>query len=507
MWFIRKGRSLASQCSIWIGFKICTAFSIFLLYHVLLTALLPLKIMRSTHSESHPAFASWAPNITTIKVPIGNVSILGSTSPPVVKTSLRFLFVLHHYEQLSKTTENFLQLAAVAKQIGRVIVEPFVRDSRMCGLPYGWSGQVRNESQRFHPLSVYFDVKYMNNLLKRYHYAQMVKLETFKHECRSSVANTTLLHFMYNDQAKEEMKKWYKISTAAYQNIETAIKKHGWCKCNFIDHGLGFSKRIGDLKAGRQICIDARKIKSLQGFQTEILKQDKCTAIIHWRGLGKNRSQFKPEVNTDSHKLVHLLRAGKLVLDQAKRIADSIGQEYISIHVRSERQIQWYSVERLTQCLEALVEKVATLKQKHKINKVFLSSDFTQFGSDTLHSFTARNSTITNKIKQIQRFLSQTLKATTYKPRKDNPLLTDSGVVALTEMNVLIGGSHLVTVGSGTFQEWIVDAFVESKSMTKKQNYWTITRICHKEYKINNYKPTTIEQSSVGYSSHAGLTS
>ena len=416
-----------------------------------------------------------------------------------MKNNLKFLFVLHHYEQLSKTTENFLQLAAVAKQIGRVIVEPFVRDSRMCGLPYGWSGQVRNESQRFYPLSVYFDVKYMNNLLKKFHYAQMAKLETFKRECQSRVENATLLHFMYNDYAKEEMKKWYKITTAVYQTVEEAIKTDGWCKCNFIDHGLDFSNRIGGLKAGRQLCIDARKIKSLRLFQTEILKQDKCVAIIHWRGLGKDRSQFKPEVETDSHKMVHLLKSSKLVLDQAKRIVDSIGQKYISIHIRSERQIQWYSVERLSQCIKVLVEKVNMLKQKYKIKKVFLSSDFTQFGSDTLHSFTARNRTVTNKIKQIHRFLSKTLQPSTYNPRGHDPLLKDGGVVALTEMNVLVGGSHLVTIGSGTFQERIVDVFVQRKSVTKEQNYWAITRICHKEYKINNYKPTAIDQDLFSY--------
>ena len=495
-------------CSIWLGVKICTVFSIFLLYHALLSILLPLKNIHSTtDNDNHTKFASQVPNIPSIKVTNDNASILSRDSTPEAKPSRKFIFVLHHYEQLSKTTENFLQLAAVAKQFGRVIVEPFVRDSRMCGLPYGWSGQLRNESQRFHPLSVYFDVKYMNSLLKKSYYAQMVKLETFKRECRSIVANTTLLHFMYNDHAKEEMKKWYKISTNLYHRVEEATQKSGWSKCNFINHGLDFSNRVGGLHAGRQICIDAKKINSLQLFQSEILKQDKCVAIIHWRGLGKDRSHFKPAVDVDSHKLVHLLRSSKLVLDQAKRIVDSIGQEYISIHIRSERQIQWYSVERLTQCLKALLENVSKLKQKYKIKKVFLSSDFTQFGSDTLHSFTAQNSTVTNKIQQIQWFLSKTLKPTTYNPRWDNPLLTDRGVVALTELNVLKGGSHLLTIGSGTFQEWIIDVFAESKSMTKKHNYWTITRICHKEYKINNYNPAAIEQSSFGNSFHADLTS
>jgi len=451
---------------------------------------LPLSNIHSTAIEKASQFFGRAKNRSSKNAPnninLSNQSII-NYSADGAKHNLKFLFVLHHYEQLTKTTENLFQLAAVAKQTGRVIVEPFVRDSRMCGLPYGWSGQPRTESRRFYPLAIYFDVKFMNNLLIKSHYARMVKLETFKRECRSSVANTTLLHFMFNDRKKDEMKKWYKISAMVYKKIEEALKKTGWCECNFIDRGLDFSHRIGDFHAGKQICIDAEKVKSLQLFKTEILKGDRCVAIIHWRGLGKDRSHFKPEVEENSRKLVYSLPSSEVVISRAKNIVDSIGEEFISVHVRSERQIQWYGFERLSLCLKTLVEKVGALKQKYKITKVFLSSDFTRFGSDTLHSLTAQNVTLTNKIKQVQRFLSKSLKPTNYNPRSDDPIVMDSGVVALTEKNVLIGASHLLTIGSGTFQQWIVDAFIEKKSTVDKQNYWSVTRICHKdEDRMNN---------------------
>lgn len=403
--------------------------------------------------------------------------------------SIKFLFVLHHYEQLSKTTENLLQLAAVAKQIERVIVEPFVRDSRMCGLPYGWSGKLRSERRRFHPLSLYFDVKFMNNLLTKYHIAPMVKLETFKRQCRSSVTHTTIIHFLYSDQSEEEMKKWYKISALEYQDIKKQAKSSGWCECKFIEHALTVSNRIGGLRIGRQICVDAEKVSSLELFENEITKGDKCVVVIHWRGIGKDRTHFKPEVEVDNRKLLHSLRSSERVAEKATKIRDSIGGEYISIHIRSERQIQWYDVERLAQCVRTLVKKVESLKQKYNKTRVFLSSDFTRFGSDTLHSFTAQNTSLVNKLKQIKRFLYKALKPLKYNPKSGDPLDMDSGVVALTEMNVLTGGSHLVTIGSGNFQQWIVDGFVERKAGTEQQNNWTITRICNKEDKVNDYKP------------------
>ena len=199
-------------------------------------------------------------------------------------------------------------------------------------------------------------------------------------------------------------------------------------------------------------------------------------------------------MDESSRKLVYSLRSSELVISRANNIVDSIGEEFISVHIRSERQIQWYGFERLSLCLKTLVEKVGALRQKYKIKQVFLSSDFTRFGSDTLHSLTAQNITMTNKIKQIQRFLAKSLKPTTYNPKSDDAMLMnqvmDSGVVALTEKNILTEGSHLLTIGSGTFQQWIVDAFIERKSSVDKQTYWTVTRICHKaEDRMNNYNP------------------
>lgn len=494
---------MVSRCGISFGIKVCVVFSMFMLYHLFqeskfhspITAKLPFKDNEIIQSTGIETTKHWLTAITGTSSDIFNSRNFSISNPAEFNgeekdASLKFLFVLHHYEQLTKTTENLFHLAAVAKQIGRVIVEPFVRDSRMCGLPYGWSGQLRTERRRFYPLSLYFDVQFMNNLLKKSCIAPMVKLETFKRHCRSSVTNTTLLHFMYKDRTQEEMGRWYKISSPVYQQIDKNLKTSGWCDCNFIDRGLNVSNRIGDLQAGRQICIDAEKVKSLKLLENEILKEDKCVVIIHWRGFGRDRTHFKPEVKVDHRKLVYSLRSSERVIEQAKKIEESIGEEYISIHIRSERQIQWYDVQRLSQCLQTLVQKVENLKKKSQIKKIFLSSDFTRFGSDTLHSITAQNTTLTNKIKQLQRFLSKTLKHIKYKPKSDDPTVMDNGVVALTEMNVLTGGSHLMTVGSGTFQQWIVDGFIERKSGTKKQNNWTITRICNKEDKLNSYKPS-----------------
>lgn len=493
-----KRRLVVSRLGISLGIKICVLLSIFIVYHLFqesrleTTGLVPFKavqIIQTVNVES-AKYHLTSLYADTSSNEFKNYSKKAEHEDGENSDGLKFIFVLQHYEQLTKTTENLFHLGAVAKQIDRVIVEPFVRDSRMCGLPYGWSGAPRSERRRFYPLSLYFDVQFMNNLLNQSAIAPMVKLETFKRHCRSSVANTTLLHFMFNDRSLEEMERWYKISAPAYRQIEECTKKAGWCDCNFIDRGLNVSNRIGDIRAGRQICIDAERVKSVHLFKREILRDDVCVVIIHWRGFGRERSHFKPEVQVSDRKLVYSLRSSAFVLEHAKNVEESIGEEYISIHIRSERQIAWYDVERLSRCLKTLVTKATDLKKKSRINKIFVSADFTRFGSDTLQSFTAQNKTLTSTIKKLKRFLFKTLKPMKYNPKSDDPLVKDSGVVALTEMNVLTGGLHLMTVGSGTFQEWIVHGFVARKVGTRRENNWTITRICHKEEKLNNYKPS-----------------
>ena len=152
-------------------------------------------------------------------------------------------------------------------------------------------------------------------------------------------------------------------------------------------------------------------------------------------------------------------------------------------------QILWYGFDRLSRCIEVLMEKVKDLQRKYKIKRVFLSSDFTRFGSDTLRTYTSQNISFAKKIKEIWRYLLKTLKPTMHNPNFGDALIMDSGVVALTEKNVLIEGSHLLTIGSGTFQQWIVDGFIERKINYKRKN-WIVTRICLKEDKVNNYKPS-----------------
>ena len=403
------------------------------------------------------------------------------------RSGQKFLFVLHHYEQLAKTTENLLQLAAVARSTGRVIVQPYVRDSRMCGLRSGWYGEARSPSRWFHPLSLYFNVSLMNSLLARSGYSTMSTLETYKKECAATVTHTHMLHFVYRDQDVEETtRKWFNLSAIDYAAVIEKLKDRGWCECNFIDRGLNISSRIGNVRTGRQICVDPERITSLVSLEKEILLDHKCAVIVHWRGIGRNRTHFRPRGYENTRKVVHSLRPSDFILNGARDFMSKVGltdEPFLAIHVRSERQIQWYSVDRLVKCVRVLISMAFKLKRRYKIDKVFLSTDFSAFGSDTLFTYAPQDrKELESKLKAVTDMLATQLSPVQFPPPSTPRLARDKGVVAMREMNVLFAGSHLMTVGSGTFQQWIVDVFTEQHSGDNDQaRDWTVTRICKEE--------------------------
>ncbi|XP_032243328.2 uncharacterized protein LOC5517427 [Nematostella vectensis] len=399
--------------------------------------------------------------------------------------STKFILVLHHYEQLGKATENLLQLCAMAKEMERMVVQPFVRDSRMCGLPGGWYGEKRSKSRLFRPFSTYFDAGYTNELLSNSGYSTLTDIGNFRKSCSSNVAQTVLVHFIFNDNgAEESLKKWYGISDERYQKVINDVKHSGISDCEFIDEGLNVSNRIGNVKIGRQICIDAEKIKNIKVLEDKILQRRPCVVVIHWRGLGKNRAHFKPRVSVKPWQLVRSMRHSDFILNEVERFKDTfLGQQYISIHIRSERQLQWYGMGKLQKCLKVMTGLVEKMSSKHNTSVVFLSTDLGAFGSDTLYPLTSQDEGLQKNLIATQKLLTEKLRPVTFSPTSKDPLSLDKGVVAIIEMNLLFGGSHLVTVGSGTFQQWIIDVFISRHS---QDGDWTVTRVCSKEEKGTN---------------------
>ena len=251
-----------------------------------------------------------SPDVTDVR----NASEFSFQIDSTSQKKLKFLFVLSHYEQLGKTTENLFQLAAVAENMKRSVVQPFVRDSRMCGLQAGVFGEQRIKRRHFRPLSAYFNVKHMNNLLGNAGYSRLVELDYYRRHCSSGVDKNTLLHILYNDDdTKSLIFKWYNLSAVESSKLLQRTKRYGWSNCSFIDKGLSISQRVGNIDVGREICIDPEIVTEIDMLEKKGLQRDSCVIIVHWRGIGKNRTHFHLNVRTQPRNLVHKLRPSNVI--------------------------------------------------------------------------------------------------------------------------------------------------------------------------------------------------
>lgn len=425
--------------------------------------------------------------------PVSMINISGKADKGIIQIGVeprkhdshkRYLFIFHHYEQFGKTTENFVQLCSIAAYGSRTVVEPFVRDSRLCGLETGWWGESLTKSRLFRPLSLYFDVQMMNELLSQNGYSTVQPFTEFKLACNKTTANLTLVHFLYGGGGKGTTKKWFNLNERQYEHIYSQSKVTGWVSCPIIDRGLNVSQRLGEnMKTGRQLCVNAEMVTDHVAFEKKVLKGDKCVVVIHWKGFGINRTHFKPKVKLNAREVVHRLHHSSFIIEEAdlfRRIF--LEKPYIGVHVRAERQLLWYSSNALIKCINLVIKAVKNLKQKEKIDTVFLSTDLTQYGSDTL----VPGSSAMHRDKNLNYFekhLSDSLNPKKYSPNEKEPLLMDHGVVAIVEMNILSHSNHLITLGSGSFQEWVMALFVQKKKALKQD--WTISRVCSKEKKIH----------------------
>ncbi len=171
-------------------------------------------------------------------------------------------------------------------------------------------------------------------------------------------------------------------------------------------------------------------------------------------------------VKLNAREIVHRLRHSNLILQEAELYRRTfLEKSYIALHVRSETSA-FYGTRRslFLQCVDAVIRRVLKLKQKYRIKTVFLATDLTQFGSDTL---------LPNKVKRVKEFerlLMDQLKAKRYSPHQTDPPLMDHGVVAIVEMNILSHSKHLVTLGSGFFSRVGYSSIQRHEETTRLDN-------------------------------------
>lgn len=398
----------------------------------------------------------------------------------------RYLFLLGHYEQLGKTTINFLHARHLASLMNRDLVVPFVRNSRFCGLPEGWTGPKRKKSREFLPMENYFNLASIEKMYLVPNMTRLTSLNEYYDECTNS--GITMIYFIYN---KIETLRYLHLTEAEYDDLILKLKvNNGWADCWFVEQKIKTSYRMKNIKLNNAICVDPETVVNLDSLE-QLVHNSKCAAFFLWRGIGELRTHFNVSLPQNHPFYLSQIEFSDFVMQEANKFLQEnfFNQPYISIQIRSERQLAWYSIKKFKQCLDLVVKVVNILIVKKEIKKVFISSDLEKHGSDQISVLL--NSTTRGQAIQYFQETVKKLNGALYKPDKSRGLIfNDAGFVALTQMEILSRSRHLVTLGAGTYQSWLVALFKKQKKIMKRS--WSLTRVCATELKRNSPKHVVV---------------
>ena len=373
----------------------------------------------------------------------------------------RYVYVYDRYwEQLTMNTRGLMALAAQAKLGGRFVVEPKVKDST-----FGDTG---------YPVSTYYDVSEMNTLLRSNGYSTLVAQAEYDKECWGNDQFHAILHFLYHDDKSVSfLRNKFGITDEQYAEIARRAKKNGWTDCKFLKPYFSPSLKV--------FCVDPMVVTEWSTMEQGILRNVKCLGIFAWRGIGSKVRTFFIEnhVKISSKEIHFLLKPSLLVLNEAalftrNHLSESTG--YIAVQIRGEKVVIQHSLTRLKKCLRVLVNIIKSTQKIFNITKVFVASDMSEFGSGSWAGILKDKSVDASALRNIQSNLIERIGAVVYKPSADWKT-PDRGAVSLVEQSIIAHAQHLLTIGTGSFQDWAVAKFLafhrDHDSMV-----WSLTRLC-----------------------------
>ena len=375
--------------------------------------------------------------------------------------SKKFIFAFQYYEQLGHGTRNLLDLCSLAKSGERYVVAPYVRNSKMTGIPFRFPVGYLN------PLQSYFNLRQVNDKLKSNGYSTLTSFEDMAHSCNRIFDVIVLFLFRDKRKSAQAAALSYQITLGELEDINLRTSQnHGWTNCMFIKNS-GVVKQLIGFNASRYVCLDPEMIRTWEKFEEKVLRGANCVGIVQWKGVGYARSQFVL-LNTsvlrpsDLQHNAHLINLAKTFVRTS-----GLGKSFISVHVRTERHLRFFGGINVTrECFHQLAATVQMLKGESNWN-VYLSSDLQNDGSDSLK----RNMSYAKRqglYRELKRVLGHPVTLS------HMPAVTDNGAKAIIEMHILATGKKLVTLGRGSFQQWIIELF----SRNTRNLTTSLYRIC-----------------------------
>ena len=141
-----------------------------------------------------------------------------------------------------------------------------------------------------------------------------------------------------------------------------------------------------EFKTNQTICIDPEIVTSVQQLESDVLRGSSCVGFVEWRGVGKGRCHFplSSDKVPSPFSIRHEVPFSRELVQVAKQFAFKVlGDSYLSVHIRSEWVLRTHesNITYLLDCFRQLSSKIQNAKQETGLEKIFLATDFSSFGS------------------------------------------------------------------------------------------------------------------------------
>ena len=409
-----------------------------------------------------------------------------------------FILATEYQQQLLGGFKGFYHLSKIASALNLSVVEPFVLETSLTGVPSLKEG---SGIQSF-KLSHFYD---LYRLRDAFHQCSNVKLETFETFFKKASRHVVFVDFITSLDAysnvfpKNTSKKVVDVPIYTNSVLTSLGRLNTWAAHLYKEHRKKNKRRLKirySFRKSRVMLIDARPLHPLSWelvrttlesvINEEVNKYGSVTVVLpSWRdiqppGMISSFLYSMPDFPWDHCQDVVLIPHSKTVMAAADKFVASKMKSHpvIGVHIRAERLLIDYKgdVTHFMGCLKQLKNLLenGTVPSVPKEN-VHLFHDLGTYGSQTCKNFCrAGYEAVLLAVYQLG------YKILYYEPPDDGYTPMKKTLAAFVDREYLTRVDVLVTIGRGEFQQNIVDRFV-SRSGGKRDNVY---RICHNDHPI-----------------------
>ena len=413
-----------------------------------------------------------------------------------------YMFPLRLPEQLTMATAHFHQFQNLVNDWGFTGVEPFAYGSTMFGL----KSLHPSFPNRSVPLSTLFNASihndYLSKCMKREPDPETgypVLFEPTREFLRRSYRKIVFVYFaahyhldqaVNNEMTRKTVEREINRQNSTFMDCSSAARTHGMSKRveDLLAKEIAIEKQIkstteplpNDLEAFKvtqAFCVKNGNKISLRDLRDFVLvhihkeggaRIEVSIIFISWQGRFTH-----PLVDSDVNNYINLCRIpfsepfhSDYILKTTERYLNSLdlhGQPYISVHIRFEKLFYFVfehgrasmdgfvncCMNRLNMVLSAVAEKFNITSQ----DNILVNWDYSPYGS--------MEYPIRDTVQVARKHLKKVNGRPVYFDPKKFGVTAEHNIVSLVEMNALLKGNALVTVGGGSYQHTIAQTFLE----------------------------------------------